>query len=170
MNHAKFKYRLDKRARTITWSIAGGVALVAGALWLFAPGEYLSAWFVSTAMAIVLLCFLSSPRSIRVTDKAVEIRCTIEITHITYNRLRSVRRVERSGLRPFVPLFASPGFLGWFGYWLDVRSWDMVKVYVTSWDRLVLIEDIYEQRYLVNVGDPDKLVESIEQARNETGK
>ncbi len=166
MNTVKFKYRLDRRARIITWSTLGGIVLVAGALWLFAPGEYLSAWFVSVSSAVVLLCFLSIPRSIRVTDKAVEIRCTIEITHIPYNHLRSVQRVERSELRPFVPLFASPGFFGRFGYWLDVRSWDMVKVYISSWEGLVMIEDIYEQRYLVNVDDPDLLVEVIRQTQN----
>lgn len=170
MSRVKFKYRLDRRARIVTWSVVAGIALIAGGLWLFAPGEYLPAWFVSVASAVVILCFLSIPRSIRVTDEAVEVRCTIEITHIPYNHLRSVRRVERSQLRPLVPLFASLGFFGWFGWWLDLRSWDVIKVYLASWDGLVLIEDIYEQRYLVNTDDPDKLVEAIRQAQNKTGE
>ncbi|MDR2891244.1 MAG: hypothetical protein LBV18_06620 [Alistipes sp.] len=157
----KFKYRLDRRARTTTLSIAGAVLLVAGGLWLFAPGSYLAAWFVSVTAAAGGLCALSIPRSIRLTDEAVEISCLIEITHIPYDHIASVRPVMRDELRPFVPLFASLGFGGWFGYFLDVRGWDVVKVYTSSWEWLVMIEDIYEQRFLVNVDRPDELSDAI---------
>jgi hypothetical protein len=164
MTTTKFKYRLDKRAKIITFSSLGAIALTTVLLWVFSLGGYLPAWFTSIATAILGLVVLSIPRSIRVTDEAVEIRCLVEITHITYNHLKSARRIDRAELRPLIPLFASPGFFGWFGYWLDVRGWDFIKVYTTSWRGLVIIEDIYEQRYLVNCDDPDRLVGAIESA------
>lgn len=172
MEMVKFKYRLDRKARIITWSVAGGIVLVGGLLWLFSPGEYLPAWFISVAVAVVTLASLSIPRSIRITGEAVEISCLVEMAHIPYNHLRSIRRAERSEFAPFLPLFASIGFFGWFGYWLDVRGWEVVKVYTSSWRGLVVIEDIYEQRYLVNADDPDALVKSVQSAieRQKPGK
>jgi hypothetical protein len=169
MDTVKFKYKLNRRSRTITWSVLGGVLLVAGLLWFFSPGEYLPVWFAGLAFAVGVLALLSVPRSVRVTDEAVEIGCFVEITHIPYRHIRSVRRVERGELGPLVPMFASAGFLGYFGYWLAPRSWDFIKVYVSSWSDLVMIEDIYEQKYLVGAGDPEELCDAIA-SQIESGK
>lgn len=161
MTGIRFKYRFDKTCRIVTWSVAGGIVLAGGLLWWLSPGKYLPVWFLFIALALVLLALLSVPRSIRLTTDAVEIRCVVEITHIPWRHIRGARRVERASLTPLVPVFASPGFFGWSGYWLDVRGWDLVKVYATSWQELVVIEDIYEQRYVVNCGEPDVLCEKI---------
>ncbi len=161
MTGERFKYRLDKTSRIATWSVAGGILLVVGLLWWLSPGRYLPVWFLFIALALVALALLSVPRSIRVTPEAVEIRCVVEITHIPYRHIRSAKRVDRVALRPLFPVFASPGFFGWSGYWLDLRGWDLVKVYITSWQGLVMIEDIYEQRWLVNADDPDRLCAQI---------
>jgi hypothetical protein len=152
---------LDRKSRIISWSVAGGLVLAVGLLWLFSPGEYLPVWFAGIATALVILTLLSVPRSIRITPDAVEIRCLVEITHIPHHHIRSVRRIERSELGLVVPVFASPGFLGYFGYWLAPLSWEFIKVYVASWRHLVLIEDIYEQKYVVSADDPDRLCEAI---------
>ena len=165
MKTIKFRYPRDKRTTIITSSVLGTIAIATTLLWIFSLGGYLPAWFTSIALAFLALVVLSIPRSIRVTDEAVVISCLVEITHIPYNHLKSVRRVERAELRPLVPVFASPGFFGYFGYWLDVRGWDFIKAYATSWNGLVVIEDIYEQRYLVNCSDPDRLIAAIEQAK-----
>ncbi len=161
MTGQKFKYKLDKTCRIVTWSVVGVIAVAGALLWWLSPGKYLPVWFLSMAVAFVVLALLSVPRSIRITPDAVEIRCTVEITHIPYNHIRSARCISRGELRPLVPVFASPGFFGWFGYWLDVRGWDIVKVYASSWQGLVVIEDIYEQRYVVSSGDPEALCEAI---------
>ena len=161
MTGLKFKYRLDGRCRTITLCVLGVVLLAGGLLWWLSPGEYLPVWFASIALAIVVLAVLSIPRSIRITPEAVEVRCVVEITHIPWHHIRSARRTDRAELRPFIPVFASPGFFGYFGHWLDLQNWDFVKVFATSWNGLVMIEDIYEQRYLVSTDDPGKLCEDI---------
>ncbi len=173
MTGLKFKYRPDKRCRIITWSVAGSILLAAGLLWWFSPGEYLPVWFASIALALVALALLSVPRSIRITPDALEIRCTVEITHIPWHHIRNVSRTGRIELRPLIPVFASPGFFGWFGYWLDARNWDFIKFYATSWHGLVMIEDIYEQKYVVSADNPDLLCEAISEridARVERGQ
>jgi hypothetical protein len=162
MTENKFKYRLDKRSRRITWITLTSIVVVFGGLWAFSLGEYLPAWFLSIATAFVCLAILSIPRSLRITEQALEIGCMVEITHIPYEHIESVRRIGRTELGLIIPLFASPGVFGYFGWWLDVRNWEIIKVYASSWHGLVLIEDIYEQRYLVNADDPDRLVEALE--------
>jgi hypothetical protein len=161
MTGQRFKYKLDRTCRIVTWSVAGGVVLTGGLLWWLSPGEYLPVWFSGIAVAALALAMLSVPRSIRVSSDALEIRCVVEITHIPYHHIRSVRRTTHAELNPLIPAFASPGFFGWFGYWLDVHSWDFIKVYASSWQGLVVIEDHYEQRYVVSADDPDALCEAI---------
>ena len=161
MTGIKFKYSLNKTSRIVTWSVVWGTVLAGVLLWWLSPGRYLPVWFVSIAMALIALALLSVPRSIRIASDAIEIRCTVEITHIPYHHIRSVRRIDSASLHPLIPVFASPGFFGWFGYWLDTRSWDLIKIYISSWQGLVMIEDIYEQRYVVNADEPDRLCEAI---------
>lgn len=162
----KFKYRADKRCHTITWSVAGGVLLAAGLLWWLSPGEYLPVWFSSIVLAVTALTLLSVPRSIRLNREALEIHCLVEITHIPWHHIRSARRTERVELGPLVPVFASVGVFGWFGYWLDARSWEFIKLYTTSQHGLVMIEDIYEQKYVVSASDPDALCRTISERIN----
>jgi hypothetical protein len=162
MNEIIFTYRLDKQSRKITWITLTAVMVVFGGLWLLSLGEYLPAWFFSIVLAVVALLILSIPRSLRTTEQALEIRCIVEITHLPYEHIESVRRIGRTELGRIIPLFASPGIFGYFGWWLDVRNWDIVKVYASSWHGLVMIEDIYEQRYIVSADDPDLLVKAIE--------
>jgi hypothetical protein len=142
--------------------VVGAIVVGGGLLWWLSPGEYLPVWFSGIALSIVALALLSVPRSIRVTSDAVEIRCVVEITHIPYHHIRSVKQVSRASLRPLIPVFASPGFFGWFGYWLEARSWDFIKVYASSWQGLLMIEDHYEQRYVVSSDDPEALCRAIE--------
>lgn len=170
MTDKRFKYHLDKRTRNITWITLASVIAVCGVLWFFSFGDYLPAWFFSIALAIIGLSVLSIPRSIRITENAVEIRCVIEITHIPYEHVKSVRRIGRTELKPFIPVFASMGFFGYFGYYLYPRNWEIIKVYATSWYGLVIIEDIYEQRYLVSSDRPDELVEGIQSACKNAAK
>lgn len=144
------------------------IAAVIAAMLLFSVGDYLPAWFLSIVLAVAALCILSIPRSIRITEKALEIRCVIEITHIPYNHIKELRKVEWQDLKPIVPIFASPGFFGYFGYWLDLSNWDIIKVYASARSGLVIIEDVYERKYLINAPDRDELCRAIEIRRTGT--
>lgn len=158
----RFDYRFDKRSKRITWVTISAVALVIayGTYRYFDIGAYYPAWFLTFALAVGALYILSIPRSLRITDEALEIHCIVELTTIKLEDIRSVRRIanRRTGLWL---LLGSYGFFGYYGYYLDWRAWQIVKMYASQWDNFVEIEDIYEQRYIVSCQDPDDFVKAL---------
>lgn len=69
-----------------------------------------------------------------------------------------------------IPLIGSYGFGGYYGYWFHLSDWEICKVYATERKQLVLIEDIYEDIYIVSCTDPDRLIELCMEARNRKRK
>jgi hypothetical protein len=125
-------------------------------------GDYLSSWFLILMVAVVALLLLSFPRKIVVNDATMEILCLLDMTEIPLIEIASVRRVDRRQMRLIVPLIATCGFLGYFGYYFDLRNFERVVVYATEWNNLVEIEDIYEQRYYVSCDRADELVSLLQ--------
>ena len=155
----KFFCGMDSRSRYITAATfllaASGVA----AMYFFSVGDYLPAWALFFVLTLCALCALSIPRFVRLSDTAVEIHCTVEITEVPYDMIRSVRVV--SDTERIVPLVASFGFFGYFGFFLDTENWDIVRVYTGSMHSLVEIEDIFERRYVVGASNPESFVEAL---------
>ena len=167
MDEKRFTCRLDRRSRRITPAV---VMLIAGgcvALHVLGAGDYVSAWFLTFAIAILGLYILSIPRYVKVSDRAVEIICVLETTEIQTADIASARRIDRSETRGLIPVLGSYGFFGYYGYYLDTRSWETVKVYAGNWAEAVEIVDIFEQRYIVSTPDADNLVAAVEQARSD---
>lgn len=161
-----FKYRLfDRRSVLITGAVALAVAAAVVWIWLRSgEGGYMTAWVVSFLAAVLALYVLSVPRRIEIGEMAIEIRCVVELTKISFADLSSVRRVEREEMRSMIPLLGSFGFFGYYGYYLDLKKWETVKLYCGRWENFIEIKDIYEQRYIVNAGRPDELVASVKEA------
>ena len=158
-----FRYSsIDRRARrlTVIWFIV--IAAVITGFWLLhGEGSYLVAWAVSLTAAVVMLYAMSIPRKVVIGETALEIRCTIEITHLHYSDIRSVRRISRKDMQRKYVLFGSYGFFGYYGYYLDIRRWETIKLYCTSWDNFIEITDVYEKRYIINNPSPDDLVGAV---------
>lgn len=154
--------KMDRRARklTVVW-----FAVLAGLLfcvWFFwGEGGYVTAWTVSLIIAAFLLYLMSIPRSIALGTTAFEIRCVVEITHIKYSDLQSVRRLDKSDMKHKFVLLGSYGFFGYFGYYLDTESWEMIKLYCKQWDNFIEIIDVYENKYIVSSPDADDLVNAL---------
>lgn len=119
------------------------------------------AWAVSLIVALITLCILSIPRNITVSDTSLEIRCLVEITRLHIPDLRSIRRVDRTEMKKLFPLAAGHGLFGYYGYYIDRRSWETVKLYCTQWDNFVEITDIFEKRIYVNCNDIDGLIDAV---------
>lgn len=164
-----FKYgKMDKRARrlTIMWFVV--LAGLLFCVWFFwGEGGYVTAWAVSLIIAAFLLYLMSIPRKIVVGTTAFEIRCVVELTHIKYTDLQSVRRLDKSEISNKFVLLGSYGFFGYFGYYLDTRSWGLVKLYCKQWDNFVEITDVYENKYIVSSQDPEFLVNVITSAAHQ---
>ncbi len=131
-------------------------------IWLLYVGGYFSAWFISVVAALVGLMVLSIPRRIVVDKNAVSIVCVLEIVELPIAEIASVRLIEPTESRWIVPLFASRGFFGYYGYYLDLSSLDRVHFYATEWQNLVEIVDIYDDRYYVSCREHEQLIAQIE--------
>lgn len=164
----RYNYTLDKRGRHITTTITVIVLLIAGFLLyrFMNTGTYIPAWFLSIAFAIGALYVLSIPRFIRVTDSSVEIHCLVELTKLHLDDIKSIKRIDNAAMKHSVPLLGSYGFWGYYGYYFNLTEWEMLKVYASKWNDFVEIEDIYEQKFIVNCDQADDFVADVLARKN----
>lgn len=170
MEVTKFKYSLDRRSKHITWGIIVlivGLAVVFHFVW---GTSYIPAWFLLFLLCIITLYILSFPRYLTIDDDALQIHCIVELTRIHVEEIEKIRRIDRDYFRRMIPLIGSYGFGGYYGYWFHLSDWEICKVYATERKQLVLIEDIYEDIYIVSCTDPDRLIELCMEARNRKRK
>lgn len=160
----RINYHRDRRTRRLTWIISLSAVAVFAALALLVNDLYLRAWLIAILLAIALLYVLSIPRYVQLREGTLEIHCIVELTRIQVEDILSIRRVGRDELNLLL-LLGSYGFFGYYGYYADLGRWETLKVYATEWDNLVLIEDIYETRYLISCTDADALIGTIEKGR-----
>lgn len=165
MSSREFAYKFGRRTRWVSAAVLILIAVAVAALYFLYDGGYLSAWFLSLAVAVVALYVLSIPRYIRVGERTVEIHCILEMTEIELADIERIERRERSEVKWCIPVLGSYGFFGFFGFYLDLRSLDVIHVYASQWNGLVEITDIYEERYLVSCDDPDALIRAVAEAR-----
>lgn len=170
MEVTKFKYSLDRRSKRITWGIIVlivGLAVVFHFVW---GTSYIPAWFLLFLLCIITLYILSFPRYLTIDDDALQIHCIVELTRIHVEEIEKIRRIDRDYFRRMISLIGSYGFGGYYGYWFHLSDWEICKVYATERKQLVLIEDIYEDIYIVSCTDPDRLIELCMEARNRKRK
>lgn len=161
----RFNYRTDRRSKRITWAVVilAILATAYASYYYFNIGAYYPAWFVTFLLAVAALYILSIPRSIRLTDEALEIHCIVELVTVKLEDIESVSLVENDRPHLFL-LLGSYGFFGYYGYYLDYRNWEIVKVYASQWKNFLEVEDIYEQRYIISCEDPHELLCLLEKS------
>lgn len=161
-----FEYgKMDKRSKRLTVVWFAVLALILFCVWFFwGEGGYVTAWAISLIFAACLLFLMSIPRKIAVGTSAFEIRCIVEITHIKYTDLQSIRLLDKSELKHKYVLLGSYGFFGYYGYYLDKDKWELLKLYCKQWDNFIEITDVYENKYIISAADPEGLVDAIKTA------
>lgn len=161
-----FKYKYNRT--TIILSIITLLLMLFAAFiyYRITNNTYICVWILGVIVAINSLIILSIPRKLRLTPQALEIRCAIEMTQIYTEDIVSINKIDKSEIGRVMPIAASCGLWGHFGYYLDLRNWNTLKIYVTSWQNLVVIQDIYEDLYVVNCYDADEFIEQAIAQRN----
>ncbi len=156
-----YRYRIDRR--TLYWTLAHLVvySLMGIGLYYLYEGGYFSAWFTSFIVAAVGLMALSIPRKIVVTEEKVEIRCLLDLTELSRAEIRAVRKADARRMKWMIPLFGGCGFFGYYGYYLDLRRFERVKIYASMWRNFVEIEDVYDDLLIVSSPDADRLVAEL---------
>ena len=162
-----FTYRADRRTRRLSLIWVGALVALVGVLVLYSRSGYFPTWFLFFLVTVGLLYILSIPRRIRVTDEALEIHCTVELTSVALEDIASIRRMEPDEMRFSMPLLGSYGFFGYYGWFYNFQEFSLFKVYCSQWKDFVRIDDIYETTYVVNCADAEALIECVLQKKAE---
>ena len=128
--------------------------------------NYLPAWMLFLLLCVVLLYILSIPRYVSLDDTSIDIHCIVDLTRIHLEDVELIRRIEPDEFRRLWPLLGSYGFWGYFGYYFSFREWNLYKVYASERKNLVLIEDIYEDTFIISCEQADELITLVIEARD----
>ena len=162
----KYRYRLDRRGRRIT-AVVTTLLITAFVAFHFVWGaNYLPAWMLFLLLCVVLLYILSIPRYVSLDDTSIDIHCIVDLTRIHLEDVELIRRIEPDEFRRLWPLLGSYGFWGYFGYYFSFREWNLYKVYASERKNLVLIEDIYEDTFIISCEQADELITLVIEARD----
>jgi hypothetical protein len=162
----KYRYRLDRRGRRIT-AVVTTLLVTAFVAFHFVWGaNYLPAWMLFLLLCVVLLYILSIPRYVSLDDTSIDIHCIVDLTRIHLEDVELIRRIEPDEFRRLWPLLGSYGFWGYFGYYFSFREWNLYKVYASERKNLVLIEDIYEDTFIISCEQADELITLVIEARD----
>ncbi len=166
MSSQKFRYSSDSLTRTLTLLHLILFTAVAAVLYMLFDGGYMFAWFVSIAIAIVMLMILSIPRYVLLNDDSIDVCCISDYTHIDFDKIAYVRVVKRGSMRYMLPIFASVGFFGYYGVFLNLRKMDFVKIYASKIGEAIEIVDIYEDKYYITCDNLTELYAQLNSAIN----
>ena len=88
------------------------------------------------------------------------------MTRIHIEDVEKIRVFGKDEFTRLWPLVGSYGFWGYYGYYFDFMEWTTYKVYASDRNHLVLIEDIYEDRFIVSCNDPETFIKHVQEYRN----
>lgn len=163
----RIRFRLDSRAKSITTIALMLIITGVTALFLLAGTSYLPAWFSMLVIAFVLLASLSIPRFMRISPHSLEIHCMMELVKIPIRDIKHIQPLSRAELRWSFPVWGLYGIFGYYGYYFHPRQRRIFRMYASQWKNFVLIEDIYEELYVVNCDDPEGFVAEIEKYKRD---
>ncbi len=158
-----YKFSLDKRSRRVTGVVLLLVVVVSCVLgyYFHSAGDYVVAWFVTLMMLILALALLSAPRRLVVVDSCFEIRCGLKIVAIDKSEIVSVRRLPRAAVRYIIPVWANHGFGGYSGWYYNLASRKMIKVYGSRWENMVQIQTAGGTKYVVSCDNTQGLIKAL---------
>lgn len=165
-----FKYVKSKFCRYVTFFAMLAVIGLFVFLFLSSSGTYLSAWYLSIALAILLLYLISFPTYIKLGADMMEIHGMLEITPIHYADIKRAYKIKRYRLKSVYPLVGSYGFGGFFGYYFDFKQFRIVYMYATRLSNLIAIDDIYNDKYIISCEDPDLFIAELKRAKEASVK
>lgn len=162
----RYRYRFDRRSLRISAAVSLAVVLSLVALYVVWGVQYLPAWILFFVVSVIALYILSIPRYLSLDDDSLDVHCLVDLTRIHVEDIESIRRMDRSEFRRLWPLLGSYGFWGYYGYYFNFGEWTLHRVYASDRKKLILIEDIYEDTYIVSCDDPDRLIAEAVAARD----
>ena len=148
-----YKFRFSRRVWLLTALYVVIFGVLAAALYFLYEGGYLSAWFSSCIVALLLLMSLSIPRKICLNRERLRIDCLMDITELPLNEIASVRKVERSEMKGIIPLLGGFGFFGYYGHYHN-HLYGKFRMFATDLSNLYLIRTA-KGNYVIGCSNPE---------------
>ena len=126
-------------------------------------GGFVSAWFTSVIVAVALLMLLSVPRRIVLLNNTLEIQCISDITEIPLDEIEHIRTVSRKRMRWMIPIFGVVGFFGYYGRFLDLKSWRTVHLYLSEWNNFVEVVTLHGSHYYLSCREAEELIAAVKE-------
>ena len=162
-----FNFNIDRRTKiltalTFTLILGGAVGL-----YFLYTGGFLSAWFTSLVLAVTALMMLSVPRKVVVLDSTLEIQCISDITEIPLDEIEHIRTVSRKRMRWMIPIFGVVGFFGYYGRFLDLKSWRTVHLYLSEWNNFVEVVTLHGSHYYLSCREADEFIAAVKELQQQ---
>jgi len=169
----KVKFRYGGFDGRVWWTSIVTTLLFGGlCAWLFATADgayYLAAWTTMTGVTLGVLCLLSTPWRIVLSDEVLELRCLLDVSYISLHSVVDVEVLDEERLGRRVPLVGCYGFWGYYGRFLDLRTRKVCRVYATRRKGCVAIHTS-RRRYVVSCRTPEMLRSMILNAKSRTSR
>lgn len=130
-------------------------------------GGFVSAWFTSVIVAVALLMLLSVPRRIVLLNNTLEIQCISDITEIPLDEIEHIRTVSRKRMRWMIPIFGVVGFFGYYGRFLDLKSWRTVHLYLSEWNNFVEVVTLHGSHYYLSCREAEELIVAVKELQQQ---
>ena len=130
-------------------------------------GGFVSAWFTSVIVAVALLMLLSVPRRIVLLNNTLEIQCISDITEIPLDEREDIRTVSRKRMRWMIPIFGVVGFFGYYGRFLDLKSWRTVHLYLSEWNNFVEVVTLHGSHYYLSCREAEELIAAVKELQQQ---
>jgi hypothetical protein len=146
------------------------IILCAVGVWLLYDlytGGFISAWFASIVVALILLMFLSVPRRVSIIGNAMEIQCVSDITEIQIDEIEYIRLIPRKRLWWIIPIFGVVGFFGYYGKFFDLKRFRIVTLYASEWNNFVDIRTYNGSHTYISCREAEALIETVKQIQQQ---
>ncbi len=157
-----YKYRMEKGVLYLSTLYFVVFIILGASLYFLYEGGYFSAWFCSFVVAVIALMSLSIPRKIVVSDQSIRVRSLLDVTEIEIEDIASIKAIDRGSLKFTIPIFAGYGFFGYYGHFLNLRSFERVTIYASKWHDFIEITDVYDDKLYITTSCRDVFIADVE--------
>lgn len=155
------RYKPNRTVIIITIIFLLLIAAAYYVLFSVSSGTYLSGWFFISAITVVILLTLSAPYSIILTNKYLTLHGYIDITQIPVDTIKSLEIVESGDYKYYFPLFASLGYLGFFGVFVNLKKMEISRVYASKYSHWIIAKTEENGTYIFNVKNPNDFIDKF---------
>lgn len=157
----KFRNKMSRFSKIVTIAVITIFLITATVLFVINSGTYFSVWIFSVIGAVLLFATLSFPRNLVIRDESLIINCVLETVVINLSDIKRIHPINRYRMKWTIPLLGSYGFGGFFGRYFDFIHLRNIKMYATDLEKLVYIQTVYHDHYIVSCDNFTLLINKV---------